>query len=153
MVQFRASVITSDRGLLAYRELDGVLALTEAGGKILADARTGKNCQLVGLLRQSVFGRLAGYGTSSRSISLVTCRIRPSMGANIGVDDTIPERGVRVSGATYRVAQVRFIVWCKACEPRGPHGGQRDQAAVIRLRELAGRAAGLADRASKGSDA
>jgi hypothetical protein len=37
------------------------------------------------------------------------------MGANIGVDDTTPERGVRVSGATYRVAQVRFIVWCKAC--------------------------------------
>jgi hypothetical protein len=36
------------------------------------------------------------------------------MGANIGVDDTTPERGVRVSGATYRVAQVRFIVWCKA---------------------------------------
>jgi hypothetical protein len=61
MVQFRASVITSDGGLLAYRELDGVLALTEAGGKILADARTGKNGQLVGLLRQSVFGRLAGY--------------------------------------------------------------------------------------------
>jgi hypothetical protein len=37
------------------------------------------------------------------------------MEANIGVDDTTPERGVRVSGATYRVAQVRFIVWCKAC--------------------------------------
>jgi hypothetical protein len=61
MVQFRASVITSDGGLLAYRELDGVLALTEAGGEILADARTCKNGQLVGLLRQSVFGRLAGY--------------------------------------------------------------------------------------------
>jgi hypothetical protein len=63
MLQFRGSVITSDGGLLAYRELDDVLALTATDGEILADARTGKNGrdQLVGLLRQSVFGRLAGY--------------------------------------------------------------------------------------------
>jgi hypothetical protein len=39
------------------------LGLTDTGGDTLADARTGKNGrhQLVGLLRQSVFGRLAGY--------------------------------------------------------------------------------------------
>jgi hypothetical protein len=63
MLRFRGSVITSDGGLLAYRELDDVLALTTSGGERLADARTGKNRQhlLVGLLRQSVFGRLAGY--------------------------------------------------------------------------------------------
>jgi len=52
-----------DGGLLAYRELDDVFALTATGGDRLAEARTGKNRQhlLVGLLRQSVFGRLAGY--------------------------------------------------------------------------------------------
>ena len=63
MLQFRGPVITSDGGLLAYRELDDVLALTATGGDRLAEARTGKNRQhlLVGLLRQSVFGRLAGY--------------------------------------------------------------------------------------------
>jgi hypothetical protein len=63
VLQFRGSVITSDGGLLAYRELDDVLALTTSGGGRLAEARTGKNRQhlLVGLLRQSVFGRLAGY--------------------------------------------------------------------------------------------
>jgi hypothetical protein len=63
MLQFRGSVITSDGGLLAYRELDDVLVLTTSGGERLAEARTGKNRQhlLVGLLRQSVFGRLAGY--------------------------------------------------------------------------------------------
>jgi hypothetical protein len=63
MLRFRDSVITSDGGVLAYRELDDLLALTTTGGERLADARTGKNRQhrLVGLLRQSGFGPLAGY--------------------------------------------------------------------------------------------
>jgi hypothetical protein len=49
--------------LLAYRELDDTLGLTNTGADTLADTRTGKNARhlLVGLLRQSVFGRLAGY--------------------------------------------------------------------------------------------
>jgi hypothetical protein len=63
LLEFRGSVITSNAGLLSYRELDDALALTMGGGKRLAEARTGKNRRhlLVGLLRQSVFGRLAGY--------------------------------------------------------------------------------------------
>jgi hypothetical protein len=63
MLQFRGSVVTSDAGLLAYRELDDALGLSTIAGETLADARTGKNGRhaLVGLLRQSVFGRLAGY--------------------------------------------------------------------------------------------
>ena len=63
MIQFRGSVVTSDAGLLAYRELDAALGLSTMAGEMLADARTGKNGQhaLVGMLRQSVFGRLAGY--------------------------------------------------------------------------------------------
>jgi hypothetical protein len=63
MLQFRGSTITSDAGLLAYRELDDALRLTDAAANALADARTGKNGRhrLAGLLRQAVFGRLAGY--------------------------------------------------------------------------------------------
>jgi Transposase DDE domain group 1 len=63
LLQFRGSVITSDGGLRAYRELDDTRALTDTGADTLADARTGKNGRhrLAGLLRQSVFGQLAGY--------------------------------------------------------------------------------------------
>ena len=49
--------------MLPYRELDDALGLTDTGADTLADARTGKNgrLRLAGLLRQSEFGRLAGY--------------------------------------------------------------------------------------------
>ena len=65
MLQFRGSAITSDAGLLPYRELDDAMGLSDTDGDVLADARTGKNGrhQLVGLLRQSVFGRLPATRT------------------------------------------------------------------------------------------
>ncbi len=62
-LEFHGSDISSDGGLLPYRELDDALGLTELGGVVLSETRHGKNIRhlLVGLLRQSVFSRLAGY--------------------------------------------------------------------------------------------
>ena len=62
-LDFHGSRVTSDAGLLAYRELDDALGLTDLVGDELVDPRTGKNGQhaLTGLFRQSVFGRLGGY--------------------------------------------------------------------------------------------
>ena len=61
-LEFHGSRVTSDAGVLAYRELDDALGLTALAGDVLADSRTGKNGWhgVVGLLRQSVYGRLAG---------------------------------------------------------------------------------------------
>ena len=60
-LEFHGSSITSDAELLAYRELDDALGLMTIAGQHLVDCRTGKNGRhdFVGMLRQSVFGRLA----------------------------------------------------------------------------------------------
>ena len=62
-LEFHGSKNSSDGGLLLFRELDEVIGLHDIAGGFLRDTRTGQNRlhSLVGLLRQSVFGRLAGY--------------------------------------------------------------------------------------------
>ena len=62
-LEFRGAKITTDAGLLAVRELDEMMGLTDMAGELIVEGRTGKNIQhqVSGLLRQSVYARLAGY--------------------------------------------------------------------------------------------
>jgi hypothetical protein len=71
-LEFQGARITSDGGLLACRELDGVLGLTEEAPSYLQDIRAGRNVQhqLVPLLRQSVYSRLAGYEDTNDAVRL-----------------------------------------------------------------------------------
>jgi len=82
-LQFQGAKVTSDAGLLAVRELDEALGLTELARGMLADTRTGRNVQhdQVALLRQSVYSRLAGYEDTNDAERLA---VDPAMRAVVG---------------------------------------------------------------------
>ena len=85
-LEFRGTTITSDAGLLAFRELDDALGLTGMAASRLTECRKGKNTQqaLVALLRQSIFGRLAGYEDVNDAERL---RLDPAMRSLVGHGD------------------------------------------------------------------
>ena len=82
-LEFHGARVSSDAGLLLHRELDEMLGLTEQTGTSLTDMRTGKNTQhtLTALLRQSVYGRLAGYEDVNDAERL---RLDPTMRQVVG---------------------------------------------------------------------
>ncbi len=71
-LEFHGTKITSDAGLLAFRELDEAFRLTERGGTLLSDCRPGKNTQhtLLAMLRQSVYG---AWLAAKMSTMLIAC--------------------------------------------------------------------------------
>src|SRR6266446_9021569 len=79
-VELQGARVTSDGGLILVRELDERLGFGELIEQHLTDSRRGKNTQFpfADLLRQSVYGRLAGYedlnGAERRSKD-PTCRL------------------------------------------------------------------------------
>jgi hypothetical protein len=82
-LEFHGAKISSDAGLLLYRELDEVLGLTGLAGSVIQDNRTGLNIRhtMTALLRQAVFGRLAGYEGTNDAERL---RFDPTMRHIIG---------------------------------------------------------------------
>jgi hypothetical protein len=78
--EFHGAKISSDAGLMLRRELDEVLGLTEQAETIPTDVRTGRNTQhmLTALLRQTVYGRLAGCEDAER------LRLDPTMRQVVG---------------------------------------------------------------------
>ena len=82
-LEFRGARITSDAGLLAVRELDEMMGLTDMAADLIVEGRTGKNIQhqIPGLLRQAVYARLAGYEDVNDQESLAR---DPAMRAVIG---------------------------------------------------------------------
>lgn len=62
-IYFQGTQLSSNGGLLLYRDLDESLSMTKRIGMHLVDHRTGKNIHhaLIGLLRQSIYSRLSSY--------------------------------------------------------------------------------------------
>jgi hypothetical protein len=81
-LEFRGAKVTTDAGLLALRELDEVLGLTDMAAEMLSEARANnRRHDLAGLLRQSVYARLAGYEDANDQEALSR---DPAMRAIIG---------------------------------------------------------------------
>ena len=93
-LELHGATITSDAGLLAFRELDDALDLTPIASDYLQESRTGRNIRhhLVPLLRQSIYSRLAGYDDTNQNVRCRTSFPRPSHESCRGLARLRPQR-------------------------------------------------------------
>ena len=82
-LEFHEATISSDAGLLVYRELDEALCLTAGLKDLIEEPRPAKNIQhsVTALLRHSIYGRLAGYEDTNDAARL---RVDPAVRRVIG---------------------------------------------------------------------
>ncbi len=82
-LEYHGTKLTSDAGLLAFRELDEAFRLTEKASILLSKSRQGKNTQhtMLAMLRQAIYGRLAGYEDVNDAKRL---RVDPAMRRVVG---------------------------------------------------------------------
>ena len=80
-LEFQGARITSDAGLLVFRELDEALGLTETAPNYLRDSRGGRNVrrELAPLLRQPVYSRLEGYEDTNDADKLARDAAMPAV--------------------------------------------------------------------------
>ncbi|MBL6613150.1 MAG: transposase [Reyranella sp.] len=106
-LEFYGFSVTSDAGLLACRELDDALSLMGIAGQPLVDSGTDKNGRhdFVGMLRQAMLGRLAGYKEVNdadrlgRDPAMRRHRRRQGNRARRGLDQ--PDRAVQDRGSRH----------------------------------------------------
>ena len=87
-LRFCGSKVTSDAGLLAYRELDEALGLTEIGADLVTDSRLGSNKQHLLVPLRLLDGAIDGNAGFSRpSVELGSCRRGPILQETLGSDN------------------------------------------------------------------
>src|SRR5436309_9617223 len=128
-LEFHGATVTSDAGLLAFRELDDALGLTAMAAEVLADPRTGRNGRhsLIAQLRQPVFGRLAGYEDVNDADRLGRdSAMRWIVGGRAVTDQaaSTSQMGRFETGAMTSTAKVTALAdlsgrWSIACKPSG----------------------------------
>ena len=104
-LEFHGAKVSSNGGLLAYRDLDHALGLFNSVPKVFIDKRTGRNIQhaMSTLLRQSIYSRLAGYEDVNDAELL---SVDPVMRAITGKKDT----GKQAASAN-TIGRLRLIYW------------------------------------------
>jgi hypothetical protein len=110
-LEFHGANITSDAGLLVYRELDDALELTTRSGGLLDDWRTGKNTQhsLEALLCQRSIANWCGTQSRAEGISSgVRKRVLETRNGLIALSERIKCWSMKLHGPRWSQAHVKW---------------------------------------------